>query len=89
MCQDGGPSLTVTGVLPATEAKVESKDDDSDSEQQTRGAESSPAVASQPQRIALFPGVDPSALKVTDHQMCLTLWIIYCLLGLELTINLI
>ncbi|XP_076586711.1 uncharacterized protein LOC143320726 [Chaetodon auriga] len=46
----------------STEAKVESKDEDSDSEQ-TRAAESSPAVAAQPQRIALFPGMDPSALK--------------------------
>ncbi len=48
-----------------TEAKVESKDDDSDSEEQARGADAAPAVASQPQRIALFPGMDPSALKVS------------------------
>ncbi|XP_037632920.1 titin homolog isoform X1 [Sebastes umbrosus] len=47
----------------STEAKVESKDNDSDSEEQTRGADASPAVSSQPQRIALFPGLDPSALK--------------------------
>ena len=47
-----------------TEEKVESKNDDSDCEEQTR-ADASPAVASQPQRIALFPGVDPSALKVS------------------------
>ncbi|XP_044053233.1 titin homolog [Siniperca chuatsi] len=47
----------------STEAKVESKDDDSDSEEQARGADGSPAVASQPQRIALFGGMDPSALK--------------------------
>lgn len=47
-----------------TEAQVESKDDDSDSEEQNKGADASPAVSSQPQRIALFPGVDPSALKV-------------------------
>ncbi|XP_067460070.1 trichohyalin [Thunnus thynnus] len=46
----------------STEEKVESKNDDSDYEEQTR-ADASPAVASQPQRIALFPGVDPSALK--------------------------
>ncbi|KAM7391700.1 hypothetical protein PAMP_022367 [Pampus punctatissimus] len=46
----------------STEEKVESKNDDSDSEQQPR-PDASPAVASQPQRIALFPGVDPSALK--------------------------
>ncbi|KAM7416355.1 hypothetical protein PAMA_018431 [Pampus argenteus] len=46
----------------STEEKVESKNDDSDSEQQPR-PDVSPAVASQPQRIALFPGVDPSALK--------------------------
>lgn len=50
-----------------TEAKAESKDDDSDSEQQTRGADAGTAVASQPQRVALFPGVDPSALKVSQH----------------------
>lgn len=47
-----------------TEAQVKSKDDDSDSEEQNKGADASPAVSSQPQRIALFPGVDPSALKV-------------------------
>lgn len=53
-------------VLRVTEAKVESKDSDSDSEEPTRGADGGPAVASQPQRVALFPGMDPSALKVTD-----------------------
>ncbi|XP_068460589.1 uncharacterized protein KIAA1671 isoform X2 [Clinocottus analis] len=47
----------------STEAKVETKDDDSDMEEQARGADVSPAVSSQPQRIALFPGMDPSALK--------------------------
>ncbi len=47
-----------------TEAKVEAKDGDSDSEQQNRGSDAVPAVASQPQRVALFPGMDPSALKV-------------------------
>ncbi|XP_040011118.1 calponin homology domain-containing protein DDB_G0272472 isoform X2 [Xiphias gladius] len=47
----------------STEAKVENKGDDSDSEEQARGADAPPAVASQPQRIALFPGMDPSALK--------------------------
>ncbi|XP_029960477.1 zinc finger CCCH domain-containing protein 13 isoform X2 [Salarias fasciatus] len=47
----------------STDAKPERKEDDSDSEEQTRGAESSPAVALQPQRVALFPGMDPSALK--------------------------
>uniref|UniRef100_A0A665SZG1 Calponin homology domain-containing protein DDB_G0272472-like n=1 Tax=Echeneis naucrates TaxID=173247 RepID=A0A665SZG1_ECHNA len=41
----------------------ESKDSDSDSEEQARGADTSPAVAAQPQRVALFPGMDPSALK--------------------------
>ncbi|KAA8592744.1 hypothetical protein FQN60_018199 [Etheostoma spectabile] len=46
----------------STEAKAESKDDDSDSEEQARGADASPAVYSQPQRIAMFPGMDPSAL---------------------------
>ncbi|XP_062273804.1 titin homolog [Scomber scombrus] len=46
----------------STEERVESKNYDSDSEEQAR-ADASPAVASQPQRIALFPGVDPSALK--------------------------
>lgn len=47
----------------STEAKVESKDDDSDSEERARGADAGPVVASQPQRVALFPGMDPSALK--------------------------
>ncbi|XP_073323066.1 uncharacterized protein KIAA1671 homolog isoform X2 [Pagrus major] len=47
----------------STEAKPERKDDDSDSEETTRGADGGSAVASQPQRVALFPGMDPSALK--------------------------
>ncbi|XP_036953043.1 calponin homology domain-containing protein DDB_G0272472 isoform X2 [Acanthopagrus latus] len=47
----------------STEAKPESKDSDSDAEETTRGADGGSAVASQPQRIALFPGMDPSALK--------------------------
>ncbi|XP_028434457.1 calponin homology domain-containing protein DDB_G0272472 isoform X2 [Perca flavescens] len=47
----------------STEAKAESKDDDSDSEERARGADASPAVSSQPQRVAMFPGMDPSALK--------------------------
>ncbi|XP_030593249.1 uncharacterized protein LOC115785627 [Archocentrus centrarchus] len=48
----------------STETKAESKDDDSDSEQQPKGADAAPAIASQPHRVALFPGMDPSALKV-------------------------
>ncbi|XP_039658859.1 calponin homology domain-containing protein DDB_G0272472 [Perca fluviatilis] len=47
----------------STEAKAESKDDDSESEERARGADASPAVSSQPQRVAMFPGMDPSALK--------------------------
>ncbi|KAF7654684.1 hypothetical protein LDENG_00066380 [Lucifuga dentata] len=48
----------------STEEKVESKNEDSDSEEQARGAGSGPAAAaSQHQRIPLFPGMDPSALK--------------------------
>ncbi|XP_074526069.1 uncharacterized protein LOC141790238 [Halichoeres trimaculatus] len=47
----------------STEPKVEVKDEDSDSEEPARGADSVPAVASQPQRVALFPGMDPLALK--------------------------
>ncbi|XP_068559916.1 calponin homology domain-containing protein DDB_G0272472 [Cebidichthys violaceus] len=47
----------------STEAKVESKDDDSSSEEPAKEADASPAVSSQPQRVALFPGMDPSALK--------------------------
>lgn len=50
--------------VSVTEAKPERKDDDSDSEETTRGADGGSAVASQPQRVALFPGMDPSALKV-------------------------
>ncbi|KAK9522393.1 hypothetical protein VZT92_018861 [Zoarces viviparus] len=46
----------------STEAKVENKDDDS-SEEPAKGVDASPAVSSQPQRVALFPGMDPSALK--------------------------
>ncbi|KAM8865750.1 uncharacterized protein ACB058_006902 isoform 1-T3 [Synchiropus picturatus] len=49
----------------STEEKVNAKKEDSDSEEQSKGgADVSPAAASQPQRVALFPGVDPSALKV-------------------------
>lgn len=58
------PVLNAVMFLCSTEAKVQSKDNDSDSEEPTRGADAGPAVASQPQRIALFPGMDPSALKV-------------------------
>ncbi|MEQ2290299.1 hypothetical protein AMECASPLE_001943 [Ameca splendens] len=47
----------------STEAKAENKNDDSESEEQARGADAGSAVPSQPQRVALFPGVDPSALK--------------------------
>ncbi|XP_019949322.2 uncharacterized protein KIAA1671 isoform X1 [Paralichthys olivaceus] len=47
----------------STEARVQSKEDDSNSEEQTRGVDLHPAAASQPQRVALFPGMDPSALK--------------------------
>lgn len=50
-----------------SEPKAEVKDEDSDSEEPTRGADSVPAVASQPQRVALFPGMDPLALKVNPH----------------------
>uniref|UniRef100_A0A3P8Z7C8 Tankyrase 1-binding protein C-terminal domain-containing protein n=1 Tax=Esox lucius TaxID=8010 RepID=A0A3P8Z7C8_ESOLU len=48
----------------STEDKVESSKEDSDSEEQARGADPRLAAASsQPQRVALFPGMDPSALK--------------------------
>ncbi|XP_071012475.1 plectin-like isoform X2 [Oncorhynchus clarkii lewisi] len=47
----------------STEDKVESSKKDSDSEEQARGADPhSAAASSQPQRVALFPGMDPSAL---------------------------
>lgn len=57
-------SLKLNFVCPVTEERVGKKNDDSDSEEHAR-AEASPAVASQPQRVALFPGMDPSALKVS------------------------
>lgn len=49
----------------STETKVSRKDpdSDSDSEELARGPDSGPAVSSQPPRVALFPGVDASALK--------------------------
>ncbi|XP_060928295.1 calponin homology domain-containing protein DDB_G0272472 [Limanda limanda] len=47
----------------STEAKVERKEDDSNYEEQKRRVDLSPAATSQPQRVALFPGMDPSALK--------------------------
>ncbi|XP_062386453.1 uncharacterized protein KIAA1671 homolog [Sardina pilchardus] len=37
--------------------------EDSDSEEKLRGAPSPSSSSSQPQRVALFPGMDPSALK--------------------------
>ncbi|KAM9546995.1 uncharacterized protein ACWYII_037023 isoform 1-T2 [Salvelinus alpinus] len=47
----------------STEDKVESSKKDSDSEEQARGVDPrSAAASSQPQRVALFPGMDPSAL---------------------------
>ncbi|XP_064822423.1 plectin-like isoform X2 [Oncorhynchus masou masou] len=47
----------------STEDKVESSKKDSDSEEQARGADAhSAAASSQPQRVALFPGMDASAL---------------------------
>ncbi|KAJ8414761.1 hypothetical protein AAFF_G00022840 [Aldrovandia affinis] len=47
----------------STEENAEtSKPEDPDTEEQARGAEPRPP-ASQPQRVALFPGMDPSALK--------------------------
>ncbi|XP_061529012.1 trichohyalin-like isoform X2 [Phycodurus eques] len=48
----------------STEEKVEHKMDEVDSEEQATGADAAAAFASQPQRIALFPGVDSQALKV-------------------------
>ncbi|XP_072289324.1 uncharacterized protein [Eucyclogobius newberryi] len=47
-----------------TEEKLESKKEDSDSEEQPKGPDAGPAAAasSQPQRVALFPGMDQSAL---------------------------
>ncbi|KAM9743110.1 uncharacterized protein ACNS7B_010727 [Menidia menidia] len=63
--QPDGDGVTTEDWLyrDSTTPKAENKDDDSESEEQARGADGGPAVASQPQRIALFPGVDPSALK--------------------------
>lgn len=49
----------------STETKVSRKDSDSDLEELTRGPDSGPAVSSQPPRVALFPGVDASALKAS------------------------
>lgn len=69
-------------VLSSTEDNIESsKQEDSDSEEQERGADPrSAAASSQPQRVALFPGMDPSALKVSlpKRNRC-------CLEGKELT----
>ncbi|KAF7199741.1 transcript variant X2 [Nothobranchius furzeri] len=45
----------------STEPKAQFKD--LEPEEKIRGADPGPAVVSQPQRVALFPGVDPSALK--------------------------
>lgn len=55
-----------------TEAKVSLKDSDLESEELTRGPDNGPAVSLQPPRVALFPGVDASALKVTSRDLRLT-----------------
>uniref|UniRef100_A0A8C1NT70 Si:ch73-138n13.1 n=1 Tax=Cyprinus carpio TaxID=7962 RepID=A0A8C1NT70_CYPCA len=49
----------------STEEKTDSpkQGEDSDSEEQAKGIESRTSSVSQPQRVALFPGMDPSALK--------------------------
>uniref|UniRef100_A0A9J7YPU8 Si:ch73-138n13.1 n=1 Tax=Cyprinus carpio carpio TaxID=630221 RepID=A0A9J7YPU8_CYPCA len=49
----------------STEEKTDSpkQGEDSDSEEQAKGIESQTSSVSQPQRVALFPGMDPSALK--------------------------
>uniref|UniRef100_A0A8C6UQ60 Si:ch73-138n13.1 n=1 Tax=Neogobius melanostomus TaxID=47308 RepID=A0A8C6UQ60_9GOBI len=47
----------------STEEKVENKKEDSDSEEQPKASDAGPtAASSQPQRVALFPGMDQSAL---------------------------
>ncbi|XP_077378112.1 uncharacterized protein LOC144019141 [Festucalex cinctus] len=48
----------------STEEKLERKMDEVDSEEQAGGADAAATSASQPQRVALFPGVDSQALKV-------------------------
>ncbi|XP_077416607.1 uncharacterized protein LOC144048471 [Vanacampus margaritifer] len=64
--QDGGGGATSDDWLyrDSTEEKVERKMNEVDSEKQARGADAAATVASQPQRVALFPGVDSQALKV-------------------------
>ncbi|XP_028312432.1 trichohyalin isoform X2 [Gouania willdenowi] len=57
----GGPADWL--YRDSTEATLENKKDESDSEEQARGADAGPAVSFQPQRVALFPGLDPLALK--------------------------
>lgn len=61
----------------STEEKTDSskQGEESDSEEQAKGIESRTSSTSQPQRVALFPGMDPSALKAqlkkrgeTDNQ---------------------
>ncbi|XP_024130924.1 trichohyalin [Oryzias melastigma] len=47
----------------STEAKPEIQETELESEEPTRGADVGLAVPSQPQRVAMFPGLDPSALK--------------------------
>ncbi|XP_051923510.1 trichohyalin isoform X2 [Hippocampus zosterae] len=63
--QDGSGGATSEDWLyrDSTE-KVERKMDEVDSEEQARGADAAATFDSQPQRIALFPGVDSQALKV-------------------------
>lgn len=60
--------MKICVVFFLTETKVGLKDSALDSEELTRGPDSSAAVSSQPPRVALFPGVDASALKVTSHE---------------------
>lgn len=60
------------GVVILTETKVGLKESALNSEELNRGPDSSPLVSSQPPRVALFPGVDASALKVTSHEIHVT-----------------
>ncbi|XP_038139183.1 trichohyalin [Cyprinodon tularosa] len=47
----------------STEAKAESRNDDSETEGPSKGADGATVLPQQPQRVALFPGMDASALK--------------------------
>lgn len=60
------PQHSLQSFSLSVEEKSDSpnQEEESDSEEQAKGTDSRTSSVSQPQRVALFPGMDPSALMV-------------------------